>query len=126
MKMKKYVIANNVFITVQILLLALGIALNFIADDTKVFVAVFAHIGLFVLYNAVVENIVEYGFLRKKYAKICDETHYLRYFKLKKRMYNTAKNINDTVTTTLILQSFLKSLIALVSVVMLLLTVTFQ
>lgn len=124
--MKKYIIANNIFIAIQMVLLALSVVLNFVADDARVYMAVFIHIGIFVLYNAVVESIVEYKFLRKKYAKICDETHHLRYFKLKKRIYTSAKNHNDYVSVKLILQSFTKSIIAITNIVLMLFMVTFE
>ena len=85
-RMKKFILMNNIVIAIQVILFILSVAFNFLIDDSAVFITVFIHIGIFVLYNIVVESIVEYGYLRKKFAKICDETHYLRYFKLKKRI----------------------------------------
>ena len=116
-RIKKFILMNNIVIAIQIILFILSIAFNFLIDDSAVFITVFIHIGIFVLYNIVVESIVEYGYLRKKYAKICDETHYLRYFKLKKRIYRAAQNKKDMVSVKLILQSVVKSFIAIMSFV---------
>ena len=104
----------------------LSIVFNFLIDDSAVFVTVFIHIVIFVLYNIVVESVVEYGYLRKKFAKICDETHYLRYLKLKKRMYKASKNKNDTVSAKLILQSVIKSFIAILSFISLFFMISFE
>ena len=125
-RMKKFILMNNIVIIIQIVLVALSVIFNFLIDDSAVFITVFIHIGIFVLYNIVVESIVEYGYLRKKFAKICDETHYLRYSKLKKRMYKVAQNKNDMVSTKLILQSVIKSFIAILSVVSLFFMVSFE
>ena len=125
-RMKKFILMNNIVIAIQIILFILSIAFNFLIDNSAVFITVFIHIGIFVLYNIVVESIVEYGYLRKKFAKICDETHYLRYSKLKKRMYKVAQNKNDMVSTKLILQSVIKSFIAILSVVSLFFMVSFE
>ncbi len=81
--MKKFIIANKIFIAVQLCFVVFSIVCNFIFSDTAVFVTVFIHVGIFVIFNAVSESIVEYGYLRKKYARICDEIHPARYFKLK-------------------------------------------
>lgn len=125
-RMKKYIFINNISIGVQIVLLALSVVLNFTSDDAAVFITTFTHAGMFVLYNIIVESIVEYGFLIKRYAKIYDETNPLRYFKLKKRIYTEAKNKSDFVTTKLILQSFIKSSIMALNVVLLLFMVSFE
>ena len=115
-QMKKIIFINNIVIIIQLVLVVLSIIFNFLIDDSAVFITVFVHIAIFVFYNIIVENIVEYGYLRKKYAKICDTTHYLRYFKLKKRMYKASVNKNDSVSAKLIIQSFLKSFIAILSI----------
>ncbi len=125
-RMKKYVFMNNIVIAIQIILVVLSIVFNFLIDDVAVFTTVFVHIMIFVLYNIVVENIVEYGYLRKKFAKICDETHYLRYFKLKKRMYKASKNKKDMVSAKLILQSVIKSFIAIFSFISLFFMISFE
>ena len=36
-KMKKIILANNIFVVVQMFLLVLSVVLNFICDDTKVY-----------------------------------------------------------------------------------------
>ena len=125
-RMKKFILMNNIVIAIQVILFILSVAFNFLIDDSAVFITVFIHIGIFVLYNIVVESIVEYGYLRKKFAKICDETHYLRYFKLKKRMYRAAKNKQDMVSVKLILQSVFKSFIAIMSMVSLFFLISFE
>lgn len=125
-QMKKYIYANNFAIVIQIVLFVLSIVFNFILDDGAVFITVFIHTGIFVLYNIVVESIIEYGFLRKKYAKICDDTHHLRLIKLKKRIYENAKNKGDYVSTKLILQSFFKFLIVCINIIILLFMVNFE
>ncbi len=125
-RMKKYIFINNISIGVQIVLLALSVVLNFTFDDAAVFITTFTHVGMFVLYNIIVENIIEYGFLRKGYAKIYDETSPLSYFKLKKRIYTEAKNKSDFVTTKLILQSFIKSIIMVLNIALLLFMVSFE
>ena len=125
-QMKKFIFMNNIVITLQIVLVVLSIVFNFSIDDSAVFITVFIHIVIFVLYNIVVESVVEYGYLRKKFAKICDETHYLRYLKLKKRMYKASKNKNDTVSAKLILQSVIKSFIAILSFISLFFMISFE
>lgn len=125
-QMKKFILSNNIFIALQIILVTLSVIFNFIANDGKVFLTVFIHIGVFVIYNGIAESIIEYSWLRKKYAKICDQTHYLRYFKLKNRMYKTAKNKKDTVSSTLILQSAIKSFVAISSIISLLFMISFE
>ena len=125
-RMKKFILMNNIVIAIQVILFILSVAFNFLIDDSAVFITVFIHIGIFVLYNIVVESIVEYGYLRKKFAKICDETHYLWYFKLKKRMYRAAKNKQDMVSVKLILQSVFKSFIAIMSIVSLFFLISFE
>lgn len=125
-RMEKYIFINKIFTGVQIVLLALSVVLNFTCDDAAVFITTFTHVGMFVLYNIIVENIIEYGFLRKRYAKIYDETSPLSYFKLKKRTYTEAKNKSDFVTTKLILQSFIKSSIMVLNIVLLLFMVSFE
>ena len=124
--MKKFIFMNNIVIAIQIVLGVLSVIFNFFIDDCAVFITVFIHIAIFVLYSIVVESIVEYGYLRKKFAKICDETHTLRYLKLKKRMYKASKNKNDTVSAKLILQSAIKSFIAILSILSLFFMVSFE
>ena len=125
-RMKKFILMNNIVIAIQIILFILSFIFNFLIDDSAVFTTVFIHIGIFVLYNIVVESIVEYGYLRKKFAKICDETHYLQYFKLKKRMYKASVNKNDSVSVKLIRQSAIKSIIAISSIISLAFMVAFE
>ena len=125
-RMKKYILINNIFIILQTVLLVLSVVLNLASDDASVFITVFIHVGIFVLYNIIAENIIEYGFLRKMYAKICDETSPLSYFKLKRRIYAEAKNKSDFVTEKLILQSFIKSSIMVLNIVLLLFMVSFE
>ena len=125
-RIKKFILMNNIVIAIQIILVVLSIIFNFLIDDSAVFITVFIHIAIFVLYNIVVESVVEYGYLRKKFAKICDETHCLRYLKLKKRMYKASKNKNDIVSTKLILQSVIKSFIAILSILSLFFMISFE
>ncbi len=125
-QMKKYIFANNFTIVIQSIFFVLSIVFHFILDDGAVFMTVFIHTGIFVLYNIVVENIIEYGFLRKKYSKICDNTHHLRPIKLKKRIYKNAKNSGDYVSTKLILQLFIKVIIVCVNIILLPIMVNFE
>ena len=125
-RMKKFILMNNIVIIIQVILVVLSIIFNFIFDDVAVFITAFTHIVIFVLYNIVVESIVEYGYLRKKFAKICNETHYLRYLKLKKRMYKASKNKKDMVSAKLILQSVIKSFIAILSFISLFFMISFE
>ncbi len=125
-QMKKYVFANIIFIIFQIILLILSIVFNFLFGDTTVFLTVFLHVGVFVIYNAVTESIIEYRYLRKKYSRICDETHYLRYFQLKKRIYKASKSKKDTVSSALILQSAIKSFLVIINILSLLFVITFE
>ena len=125
-RMKKYILINNIFIILQTVLLVLSVVLNIASDDVSVFITVFIHAGIFVLYNIIAENIIEYGFLRKRYVKIYNETSPLSYFKLKRQIYAEAKNKNDFVTRKLILQSFIKSSIMVLTVVLLLFMVSFE
>lgn len=125
-RMKKFILMNNIVITLQIVLVILSIVFNFLIDDSAVFITVFIHIAIFVLYNIVVESIIEYGYLRKMFAKICDETHYLRYFKLKKRMYRASKSKKDMVSVKLILQSAAKTFIAFINIILLFFMISFE
>ena len=68
--MKKILIANKIFIFLQIVLLGISVLSNFIFDDTIVFITIFSHVGIFVLFNIFIENMTEYGYIIKKYEKI--------------------------------------------------------
>lgn len=125
-QMKKHILANNIFIAVQITFVVLSIIFNFIADDSTVFITVFVHIALFVLYNIFVENIVIYGYLSKKYEKIWVKMPAIRHFKVWKQIYKASKNKSDTISTTLISQSVVKTVIVIVNMVLLILTVSFE
>ena len=125
-KMKKIIIFNNIFVVVQMVLLVLSVVLNFICDDVKVFLTVFIHVGLFVVFNIVVENIVNYGYLMKKYEKIYQSTNAVRYFQLKKRIYQSAKDNRDRITTVLMLQAFVKVVILVVNFILMLFMVNFE
>lgn len=63
--MKKLIIANKIFIVLQIILLGISILFNFIFDDTVAFVTIFSHVGIFVLFNIFIENMTEYGYIIK-------------------------------------------------------------
>lgn len=125
-QIKKFILLNRIFITVQIILVIVCVILNLVSDDSTVFITIFVHTGLFVLYNAISESIIEDLYLRKKYAKICDETHRLRYLQLKKRIYKTAKNKNDNTSSALILQSFIKSFILIIHIISMLFMINFE
>lgn len=125
-KMKKIIFANNIFIVLQIAMLVLSFVLNFICDDLKVFLTVFIHVGLFVIFNIIVENIVNYGYIMKKYEKIYQSTNSIRYLQLKKRIYQSAKDNQDKITTTLILQVIVKIIILVVNFVLMLFMVDFK
>ncbi|MBR2454638.1 MAG: hypothetical protein IKB36_01145 [Clostridia bacterium] len=125
-KMKKIILANNIFVVVQMFLLVLSVVLNFICDDTKVFLTVFIHIGLFVLFNIIIENMVNYGYIMKKYDKIYQSTNPIKYLQLKKRIYQSAKNNQDKITTTLILQVFVKFVLIIINLILMLFMVNFE
>ena len=125
-KMKKIIFANNIFIVLQILLIALSVVLNFVCDDTKVFLTIFIHIGLFVIFNIVVENIANYGYIMKKYEKIYQTTNPIRFFLIQKRIYQSAKEKQDKITTTLILQVIVKGLLLIINFILMLFMVNFE
>ena len=125
-KMKKIILANNIFVVVQMFLLVLSVVLNFICDDTKVFLTVFIHIGLFVLFNIIIENMVNYGYIMKKYDKIYQSTNPIRYLQLKKRIYQSAKSNQDKITTTLISQAFVKIVLIIINLILMLFMVNFE
>lgn len=125
-KMKKIILANNIFVVVQMFLLVLSVVLNFICDDTKVFLTVFIHIGLFVLFNIIIENMVNYGYIMKKYDKIYQSTNPIRYLQLKKRIYQSAKSNQDKITTTLISQAFVKFVLIIINLILMLFMVNFE
>ena len=125
-KMKKIIFANNIFIALQIVMLVLSVVLNFICDDTKVFLTVFIHIGLFVLFNIIIENMVNYGYIMKKYDKIYQSTNPIRYLQLKKRIYQSAKSNQDKITTTLISQAFVKVVLIIINLILMLFMVNFE
>lgn len=122
--LSKIIIANKIFIVMQIILLISSVIFSFTSVEFAEIITCFIHVGFFVFYNIVIENYVEYGYLRKKYAKICDEVHALRYIKRKRRIYTTAKNNNDKVTTTVMFQTFLKTMLLIINLIYLLFTVT--
>lgn len=125
-KMKKIIFANNIFIALQIVMLVLSIVLNFICDDVRVFLTIFVHVGLFSIFNIVVENIANYGYIMKKYEKIYQTTNSIRFFLIQKRIYQSAKDNQDKITTTLILQTFVKAVILVINFALMLLMVSFE
>ena len=125
-KMKKIIFANNIFIVLQIVMLILSVVLNFICDDVRVFLTIFVHVGLFSIFNIVVENIVNYGYIMKKYEKIYQTTNSIRFFLIQKRIYQSAKSNQDKITITLILQTFVKGLILVINFVLMLFIVNFE
>ena len=125
-KMKKIIFANNIFIALQIVMLILSVVLNFICDDVRVFLIIFVHVGLFSIFNIVVENIANYGYIMKKYEKIYQTTNSIRFFLLQKRIYQSAKDNQDKITITLILQTFVKGLILVINFVLMLFMVNFE
>lgn len=125
-KMKKIIFANNIFIALQIVMLVLSVVLNFVSDDIKVFLTIFVHTGLFVVFNIIVENIVNYGYIMKKYEKIYQTTSSIRFFLIQKRIYQSAKDNQDKITTTLILQTFVKAVILVINFVLMLFMVNFE
>lgn len=124
--MKKLIIANKIFIVLQIILLGISILFNFIFDDTVAFVTIFSHVGIFVLFNIFIENMTEYGYIIKKYENIYQETNSLRWFKLKKLVYKTAKMNGDTITTLLVTQFFIKCAIIAFNIVIMLFLIEFE
>lgn len=124
--MKKLIIANKIFIVLQIILLGISILFNFIFDDTVAFVTIFSHVGIFVLFNIFIENMTEYGYIIKKYENIYKDTHSLRWFKLKKLVYKTAKMNGDTITTSLVTQFFIKCAIIAFNIVIMLFLIEFE
>lgn len=124
--MKKLIIANKIFIVLQIILLGISILFNFIFDDTVAFVTIFSHVGIFVLFNIFIENMTEYGYIIKKYENIYQDTHSLRWFKLKKLVYKTAKMNGDTITTSLVTQFFIKCAIIAFNIVIMLFLIEFE
>ena len=125
-KMKKIIFANNIFIVLQIVMLILSVVLNFICDDVRVFLTIFVHVGLFSIFNIVVENIANYGYIMKKYEKIYQTTNSIRFFLIQKRIYQSAKDNQDKITTTLILQTFVKAVILVINFVLMLFMVNFE
>ena len=125
-KMKNIILANNIFIVLQMILIVLSVALNFICDDTKVFLTIFIHIGLFVIFNIVIENIANYGYIMKKYEKIYQTTNSIRFFLIQKRIYQSAKDNQDKITTTLILQAFVKFVLIIINLTLMLFMVNFE
>ncbi len=125
-KMKKIIFANNIFIILQIVMLILSVVLNFVSDDIKVFLTIFVHTGLYVVFNIIVENIVNYGYIMKKYEKIYQSTNSVRYLQLKKRIYQSAKSNQDKITTTLILQAFVKFVLIIINLTLMLFMVNFE
>ncbi len=125
-KMKKIIFANNIFIALQIVMLVLSVVLNFVSNDIKVFLTIFVHTGLYVVFNIIVENIVNYGYIMKKYEKIYQSTNSVRYLQLKKRIYQSAKSNQDKITTTLILQAFVKFVLIIINLILMLFMVNFE
>lgn len=125
-KMKKIIFANNIFIALQIVMLVLSVVLNFICDDVRVFLTIFVHVGLFSIFNIVVENIANYGYIMKKYEKIYQTTNSIRFFLIQKRIYQSAKSNQDKITTTLISQAFVKVVLIIINLILMLFIVNFE
>ena len=125
-QIKRIVVANKVVICLQAVLFAASIVLNFIHGSEGAFIGLFVHIAVFVLHNVVVENIVEYGYLRVKYVSLCDAVNPLQPIKLKIKMYKTAREKEDFVTTTLLSQAAIKTSLAFATFVAVLVMMMFE
>lgn len=125
-QIKRIIVANKVVICLQAVLFAASIVLNFTHGNEGAFIGLFVHIAVFVLYNVVVENIVEYGYLRVKYVSLCDAVNPLQPIKLKIKMYKTAREKEDFVTTTLLSQAAIKSSLAFANFVAVLVMMMFE
>ena len=125
-QMKKIITANMLAICLQALLFTASIVLNFIHGSEGAFIGLFVHIAVFVLHNVVVENIVEYGYLRVKYVSLCDAVNPLQPIKFKIKMYKTAREKEDFVTTTLLSQAAIKTSLAFANFVAVLVMMMFE
>lgn len=125
-QMKKIITANKLAICLQALLFTASIVLSFIHGSKGAFIGLFAHIAVFVLYNIVVENFVDYGFLRVKYINLCAAVNPLRPIKLKIKIYKTAREKEDFITTTLLSQTAIKISLALANFVTVLIMMLFD
>lgn len=125
-QMKKIITANMLAICLQALLFTASIVLNFTHGNEDAFIGLFVHIAVFVLYNIVVENFVDYGYLRVKYINLCAAVNPLQPIKLKIKIYKTAREKEDFITTTLLSQTAIKTSLALANFVTVLIMMLFD
>ncbi len=125
-QIKRIVVANKVVICLQAVLFAVSIVLNFTHGNEGAFIGLFVHIAVFVLYNIVVENFVDYGYLRVKYINLCAAVNPLQPIKLKIKIYKTAREKEDFITTTLLSQTANKTSLALANFVAVLVMMMFD
>lgn len=125
-QMRKIIFVNKVMITLQCIFLIGTAASNYLFTKDVTFWIVFAHVVIFVVYNIIVENITT-SFLRKKYSNLFEQISYsCREFYIQMLIYKTAKENKDKISSTLIIQLFVKYSIIILNIALLVIMVPFE
>lgn len=125
-QMRKIIFVNKVMITLQCIFLIGTAACNYLFANDVTFWIVLAHVVIFVVYNIIVENITTI-FLRKKYSNLFEQISYsCREFYIQMLIYKTAKENKDKISSTLIIQLFVKYSIIILNIALLVIMVTFE
>lgn len=101
---KRLIIANWVFIALQIAALTLGIIFACKDDMPTATLTLVAHFAVFFVFNFVMGWIEEYGFLRVMYPDCYNKSGPSHWTIRLTNNYKAAKMCGDAVTCTLILQ----------------------
>ena len=125
-QMRRIIFSNKIMIVLQCIFLIGTVASNYLFTHDVTFWIVFAHVVIFVMYNIIVENITT-SFLSKKYSNIFEQISYTcREFYIQKLIYKTAKESNDKISSTLIIQLFVKYSIIILNIALLVVMVSFE
>ncbi len=125
-QMCRIIFSNKIMIVLQCIFLIGTVASNYLFTNDVTFGIVFAHVVIFVVYNIIVENITT-SFLRKKYSNLFEQISYsCREFYIQMQIYKTAKENKDKISSTLIIQLFVKYSIIILNIALLVIMVPFE
>lgn len=111
--LKRIAVSNTVFIVIQVLAIAVGL---FTAkrNGFTIFL-LFAPTVLFVLYNIVVQSLLDFGYFYKKYNNEIDYTFGGLFAEI--RIIKRAKAKNDKLGLTLICQKYASVFLAVINII---------
>ncbi len=109
-------ISNRVFITLQMLAMIMGIAATICTDNPDaIAIFLFAPTVAYILYNIIVQNLVDFGYMYKEYSDTINYTFSGIFAEL--RITKKAKKANDKLGFRLKLQMYTSTAIALLNIV---------